>query len=620
MKQFKTESKRLLDLMINSIYTNKEIFLRELISNASDASDKLYFKSLQDTEMGIDKDDMKITIDVDKDARTITISDKGIGMNQTEMESYLGTIANSDSHAFKEALENEDNNPVDVIGQFGVGFYSAFMVSDKVEVLSKAYGDEKAYKFTSSGLEGYEIEEAEKDSHGTTIICHLKENTEDEEYDEFLEDYTLRSLIRKYSDYIRYPILMKQLDEESDEEWETINSMIPLWRRSKSDVSQEELNDFYKSKYYDFEEPLKTIQMKVEGVPSFDALLYIPKKIPANFYSTVYDPGLDLYSRGVYIMENNKDLIPEHFRFVRGLVDSPDLSLNISREILQHDRQLAVISKRIERKIKSELELMLRNDRDSYEEFWENFGMSIKYGAYSDFGMNKDKLQDLILFKSSHELNYVTLKEYVDRMPEDQNDIFYVSGETLEQCRTSPQAEFVQSKGYEVLYLTDEIDEFTLQMLQNYEEKPFKSVQQSDLDLVDEETKKDIAKKEEASKDLLEAIKEALSGKVDDVKLSTRLVNHPVCLVSDDGLSFEMEKVLNAIPDNPEAVKATRILEINPNHDVLKALEDIYEKDEKAVNDYASILYDQACLIEGLPLEDPVEFSKKISELMIKTI
>ena len=395
--------------------------------------------------------------------------------------------------------------------------------------------------------------------------------------------------------------------------------MIPLWRRSKSDVTEKELNDFYKSKYYDFEDPLKTIQMKVEGVPSFDALLFIPKRIPHNFYSTVYDPGLDLYSRGVYIMENNKDLIPEHFRFVKGLVDSPDLSLNISREILQHDRQLAVISKRIERKIKSELELMLKNDRENYEEFWENFGMSIKYGAYSDYGMNKDQLQDLILFKSSKNLEYVTFKEYVERMPEDQKEIFYVSGESLEQCRTSPQAEFVQSKGYEVLYLTDEIDEFTLQMLQNYDEKPFKSVQQSDLDLVDEETKKEIKKKEKDAKKLLDAVKEALDGKVDDVKLSTRLVNHPVCLVSEDGLSFEMEKVLNAIPDNPEAVKAKRILEINPNHDVLMALQKIYDQDSESVKDYASILYDQACLIEGLPLEDPVAFSKKISELMIKT-
>lgn len=618
MKEFKTESKRLLDLMINSIYTNKEIFLRELISNASDASDKLYFKSLQDTDIEIERDDLSIKVTVDEKNRSLTISDNGIGMNREDMENYLGTIAKSDSHAFKEALENEENNPVDVIGQFGVGFYSAFMVSDKVEVISKAYGDEKAYKFTSSGLDGYQISESSKENHGTTIICHIKENTEEENYDEFLEEFTLKSLIRKYSDYIRYPIMMIEKNEDS-EEWVTLNSMVPLWRRSKNDVTEEELNDFYKTKYYDFEDPLKTIQMKVEGVPSFDALLYIPKNIPANFYSTVYDPGLDLYSRGVYIMEQNKDLIPEHFRFVKGLVDSPDLSLNISREILQHDRQLSAISKRIERKIKSELELMLKNDRSTYESFWENFGMSIKYGAYSDFGAHKEKLQDLILFKSSKDLSYVSFKEYVDNMAENQTEIYYISGDSLEQCRTSPQAEFVVSKGYEVLYLVDEIDEFMLQMLQDYDDKPFKSVQQSDLDLVDEDTKELIKKKETESKDLLEALKDALKDQVDDVKLSSRLVNHPVCLVSEDGLSFEMEKVLNAIPDNPESVKAKRILEINPNHEVLHALDKIYKQDENSINDYASILYDQACLIEGLPLEDPVEFSKKISELMIKT-
>lgn len=617
-KEFKAESKRLLDLMINSIYTNKEIFLRELLSNASDASDKLYFKSLQDASIDLVRDDLEIKIKVDKDKRQLIIEDHGIGMSQEDLESYLGTIANSDSHAFKEALEEDEVSPVDIIGQFGVGFYSAFMVSDKIEVLSKAYGEEKAYRFTSEGLEGYSINEDSREEYGTSIICTIKESTEDEDFDHFLEASTLKNLVGTYSDYIPYPIRMK--GEEVEDEDETLNSMVPLWKRSKADVTEDQLNDFYKDKYYDVDNPMKTIQMKLEGVPSFDALLYIPSKAPSNFYSSVYEPGLELYSRGVFIMEHNKELIPEHFRFVKGVVDSPDLSLNISREILQHDRQVKVIANRIEKKIQSELEKTLKNERETYEKFWKNFGLSIKFGVYAEFGAHKDKLQDLILFHSSEADTFTSLAEYVSRMKEDQKEIYYVSGESIAKCKISPQAEFVRSKGYEVLYLTEEVDEFVLQIMMEYDEKTFKSVNQGDLDLVDEETKEKIKEQGVELKDLLDAIKSSLGSQVDEVRLSSRLVNHPVCLVSDDGLSFEMEKVLNANPENPQDIKAQRILEINPEHELLKALETIYHKDASLIDDYADILYDQACLIEGLPLEDPVKFSQKIAKLMIESI
>ncbi len=616
MKQYKTESKRLLDLMINSIYTNKDIFLRELISNASDASDKLYFESLQNEDLDIAREDLFIRLEVDEDKRTLSIIDRGIGMNEEEIENYLGTIAKSDSHAFKEALADEEADPVDIIGQFGVGFYSSFMVSDKVEVITRRFGEDKAYRFVSEGMDGYQIEETNREEHGTTVICHFKENTEEEDYDQYLQAFTLERLIEKYSDYIRYPVQMK--NEEGD--WETKNSMIPLWKRSKSEVKEEDLNQFYKEKFFDYEDPLHTIQMKVEGMPSFDALLYIPKRVPANFYSTAYEPGLQLYSRGVYIMEKNKDLLPEHFRFVRGLVDSPDLSLNISREILQHDHQLQRIARRVERKIKSELELMMRNDREKYETFWEQFGLSIKYGAYAEFGAHKDKLQDLILFKSSHDLTYTSFKEYVERMPEDQEDIYYVSGENLKQCQMSPQAEYVTEKGYEVLYLDEEIDEFVIQILQEYDGKAFKSVQEQDLDLSDEKEKALIEEKAEEKKDLIEALKEALKDKVDDVVLSKKLVSHPVCLSADDDLSFEMEKVLNMMPEAQEGFKAKRILEINPKHELLEALDKIYAKDEALLEDYAQVLYDQACLIEGLDIEDPIAFSKRVADLMIHAI
>lgn len=610
-KQFKAESKRLLDLMINSIYTNKEIFLRELVSNASDAEDKLYYKSLQDTSIEINKEDLKIEIELDEENRTLTIHDYGIGMTKKELETYLGTIAKSDSHAFKKALE-EGDDAVDVIGQFGVGFYSAFMVSDHVDVISKAYGEEQAYKFSSDGLDGFKIEEAEREKHGSTIICKIKDNTDDEFYERFIDEYTIKNLIKTYSDYIRYPIEMKV-----EGEVEVLNSMIPIWKRSKNDVTEEALNQFYRDKFHDYDDPFKTIQMKVEGNPSFDALLFIPKHVPMDFYSQNFEPGLQLYSRGVFIMDHNKSLIPEEFRFVRGLVDSPDLNLNISREILQHDRQLAAISKRIERKIKSELELMMKNDREAYESFWNNFGLSIKYGIYTSYGSKSDALKDLVLYKSSHGDELVSFKEYMERMKDDQEEIYYVSGENVTKCAHLPQTEFVVSKGYEVLYFTDEIDEFAIQMLREYEGKTFKSINQGDLDLVDEETKKSIEAKKESHKDLIEALKETLKDEVDDVTLSTRLVNHPVCLVSEEGVSFEMEKVLNAIPDQGERVKAKRILEINPDHPLLEALERVHQEKPNELGDFATILYDQACLIEGLPIKDPVTFSKRVADLMV---
>ncbi|QIK56448.1 molecular chaperone HtpG [Erysipelothrix sp. HDW6A] len=609
-KQFKAESQRLLDLMINSIYTNKEIFLRELISNASDATDKLYFKSLQDTSVELNQDDLVITLTINKDERQLIIEDKGIGMNDKELESFLGTIANSDSHAFKKALDEEED--VDIIGQFGVGFYSAFMVSSMVKVISKAYGDDKAYAFESNGLDGYTVSETERDSHGTTIILTIKENTDDDNYDEYLESFTIKSLVRQYSDYIRYPIMM-----EEDGELKKLNSQVPIWKRSKNDVTEEELNQFYKDKFHDFEDPFKTIQMKVEGNPSFDALLYIPNRVPMNFYSQQFEPGLQLYSRGVFIMDHNKSLIPEHFRFVRGLVDSPDLSLNISREILQHDRQLNAISKRIERKIRSELELMMRNERERYESFWDNFGRPIKYGLYAQFGANKEDLQDLLLFKSTHEDKYTSLKEYIERMKEGQDVIYYASGESIGKIKALPQTEYVVSKGFEVFYLDDEIDEFVIQILQSYDDKMFKSISQGELDIDDEETKEELQKKTEESKDLMNELKDALKDKVDDVRLSTRLLNHPVGLVSEEGLSFEMEKVLNQMEDKPQEFKAKRILEINPEHDLLKALETVYENDKSRIEDLAAILYDQASLIEGLAIEDPVAFSRRLAQLMI---
>lgn len=612
-KQFKAESKRLLDLMINSIYTNKEIFLRELISNASDALDKIYFLSFEDEAIDIDRTDLKINVAVDKENRTITIADNGIGMTQKELEENLGTIAKSGSLAFKEALESGKDD-IDIIGQFGVGFYSAFMVSDEVIVQTRKVNEAQAYEFSSTGVEGYRINDIEKDHHGTTIICKIKENQDEEDFDQFLEAYQIKSLIKQYSDYIRYPILMKK---EDDDELETLNSMIPIWKRSKADVSDEDYENFYKDKFMDFEPPAKVIHMQVEGNVSFSSLMFIPARAPFDFYTNEYEKGLQLYSKGVFIMDKAKDLIGDHFRFVKGLVDSPDLSLNISREILQHDRQLKTIASRLERKIKNELALMLVNEREKYEAFWKMFGVQIKYGIYQSFGAHKELLEDLVMFASSKEHKLVTLQEYITRMLEDQKEIYFVSGESIEKCEAIPQSERVKEKGYEILYLTDDVDEFVIQIMQNYKEKPFKSITQGDLDLMSDEEKEAVKQKEESTKDVFDAIKEVLKDVVSDVRLSTRLKNHPVCLVSDEGLSFEMEKVLAQMPDAEASMKATRILELNPEHPLLDTLSEVVKNNPDKIEDAAWILYDQACLMEGLPIENPMEFSRKLSDLMI---
>lgn len=634
-KQFKAESKRLLDLMINSIYTHKEIFLRELISNASDAIDKLYYLSLTENRQDVDRDAFEIHLDVNREARTLTIRDNGLGMNKEELEENLGTIAKSGSLAFKQKLEEGEQSDVDIIGQFGVGFYSAFMVAQKVVVTSRKYGEEEAYRWESNASDGYTIEPCEKEGWGSEITLYLKDNTEEENYDEFLAQYEIERLIRKYSDYIRYPIRMeveeqKRVEEEhADEnaepkyetiiETKTLNSMVPLWKRNKNDITAEEYNSFYKDKFMDFTDPQKVIHFSVEGNVSFTALLFIPGKAPMNYYSQDYKKGLQLYSRGVFIMDKAEDLIPEHFRFVKGLVDSQDLSLNISREMLQHDRQLKVIASRIEKKIKSELLLMLRNEREEYEKFWNNFGLQIKFGVYNDYGMHKDLLQDLLLFYSSHEKKLVTLDEYVARMPEDQKYIYFVSGADVDKIDRMPMVQSVKAKEYEILYLTDNVDEFALQALGNYKEKQFKNISQGDLDLASEEEKKEVEQTAEANKDLLEDIKEALKDKVQDVKISTRLVDDPVCMSSDEGMSFEMEKVLSAMPEgNPYGMKATRILEINPKHPIFAALQKIYASDKEAVKEYADVLYTQAMLIEGFPVEDPMEFSRKVCDIMVK--
>jgi molecular chaperone HtpG len=626
-KQFKTESKRLLDLMINSIYTHKEIFLRELVSNASDASDKLYYKALQENINGISREDMDIFLSIDKEKRTITIEDHGIGMDHDELEERLGTIANSGSNEFKNALEKGVDN-VDIIGQFGVGFYSAFMVADKVEVFSKKYGEDKAYAWVSDTSDGYEIFESGLDHHGTKIVLHLKDNTEEENYDEYLSQYEIERLIKKYSDYIHYPIKMEMTvskkKEDSDEyedvtEVKVLNSQVPLWKRNKKDITEEEYNDFYKSKFNDFTDPQRVMHNRVEGNITYDSLLFIPSQVPMNYFSSEYEKGLQLYSRGVFIMDKAKDLVPEHFSFVRGLVDSQDLNLNISREMLQHDRSMKLIADRIEKRIQRELEDMLKKDREEYVKFWKNFGMQIKFGIYHSYGMLKDKLQDLLLFYSANKKDYITLNEYVEAMKEDQKDIYFASGETVEKIDMLPACEAVKDKGFDILYLTDNVDEFCLQMLRDYKEKTFKNVTQGDLNLESEEEKKELEQKTTDHKDLLDAIKEALGDKVVEVRLSSRLKSHPVCLTSSEGVSFEMEKVLNAMPEaQGQNVKAGRILEINPNHDLFNALVNVNEKNADKVKDYASLLFDEAMLIEGFTIEDPVGFSNKITSLMIE--
>lgn len=626
--QFQAESKRLLELMIHSIYTHKEIFLRELISNASDALDKIYFLSLEDDSVSIDRTKLAINISIDKENRLLTISDNGIGMTKEELRDNLGTIAKSGSLAFKQALAKASDE-IDIIGQFGVGFYSAFMVSQHVTVITKSVKEDMAYRFESSGSDGFTIDEDQKAEVGTTIICKIKDNNDDENYDEFLESYRIKGLVKQYSDYIRYPIqMLKDTDDEevrdeteNDEavksEFETLNSMTPLWRKSKADITEEDYQKFYKDKFHDWENPAKVIHMQAEGNLSYQALLFIPGKTPFNFYSNEYEKGLQLYSKGVFIMEKAKELLGDHFRFVRGLVDSPDFSLNISREILQHDRQLKAIASRLEKKIKSELLSMLKLDSEAYEKFWKNFGMQIKYGIYQDFGVHRELLEDLVLFTSSRDKKLISLEEYVARMPEDQKEIYFVAGDSIEKCEALPQSELVRDKGYEILYLVDDIDEFVIQIMHMFKEKPFKSINQGDLDLLNEDEKSEILKKSEESKDLFESIKEALGDSVEDVRMSTRLKSHPVCLVSAEGLSFEMEKVLAQMPDAGEKMKAKRILEINPEHPLLQTLRRVHSARPEKLHDIAWLLYDQACLMEGLPIEDPMGFSKKLAQLMI---
>ncbi len=630
MKQFQAESKRLLDMMINSIYTHKEIFLRELISNASDAIDKLYYRALQDGDTGLNRDDFSITLAVDKDKRTLTISDNGIGMTRDELDNNLGVIAKSGSLNFKQ--EHDKQEDIDIIGQFGVGFYSAFMVSDDVTVDSRAYGSSEAWRWHSTGAEGYTIEPCEMEGHGTVITLHIKPSTDDENYEEYLDQYRLRSIVKKYSDYIRYPIRMdmeksrpKEKPEGADKdtpvefetytETETLNSMVPIWRKNKSEVTDEEYNNFYKDKFMDWQDPLRVIRTHAEGVATYDALLFIPAKAPMDFYTREYEKGLQLYSNGVMIMEKCADLLPDYFSFVKGLVDSQDLSLNISREMLQHDRQLKVIAGRLEKKIKSELESMLNNDREKYEEFYKSFGLQLKYGMYSDYGMHKDVLKDLVLFYSSSEEKLVTLKEYVSRMKEGQTSIYYACGDAIERIAQLPQTEMLRDKGYEILYLTDNVDEFALKMLDKYDDKDFKNISSDDLGLETEEEKKEAEKQVEDNKELLDFMKDALDGKVKAVRLSQRLKSHPVCITSEGAITLEMEKVLNAMPAT-DKVQAQRVLELNANHPIFQKLTQLYNGDQEKLKTYTQILYTQAMMIEGFPVEDPVAFCNQVCQLM----
>ena len=622
-KQFKAESKRLLDLMINSIYTHREIFLRELISNASDAIDKLYYRSLSEHLSDVGREDFAIRIAIDKESRTLTLSDNGCGMDKEELENNLGTIAKSGSLAFKN--ENEAREDVDIIGQFGVGFYSAFMVSDCVTVISRPYGSDEAYRWESHGAEGYTIEPCDKEGHGTDIILKIKDNAGEENYDEFLESYRIQSLVKKYSDYIRYPIRMdvekSRLKEGSDKEYETyteeetLNSMVPIWRKNKNELTPEDYNRFYKEKFFDFEDPARVIHSSTEGAATYNALLFIPARAPYNYYTREYEKGLQLYASGVLIMEKCADLLPDYFSFVKGLVDSQDLSLNISREMLQHDRQLKVIASRLEKKIKGELTDMLNNDREKYEAFFKNFGLQLKFGVYNEYGRNKDVLKDLLLFYSSTEKKPVTLAEYVSRMKEEQKYIYYACGESVEKIERLPQAEAVRDKGYEILYLTDDVDEFAIRMLHDHEGKEFRSVSGGDLGFDTPEEAEEEKKQAEENKDLFAFMGEALEGKVKAVRLSRRLKTHPVCLSSDGELSLEMEKVLNAMPADNK-VKAERVLEVNENHPIFKKLTALYESDKDRLKEYAQLLYNQALLIEGMSIDDPVEFTNRVCALM----
>ena len=622
-KQFKTESQKLLDMMINSIYTHKEIFLRELISNASDAVDKLYFRSLTDTSIPLSKSDYAIWIKPDKEARTLTISDNGCGMSEDELEANLGTIAKSGSFDFKR---NESaNEEVDIIGQFGVGFYSAFMVAKKITVRSKPYGATSAYAWESEGASGYTVTECDKESFGTEIILYIKEDTEDESYSEFLEEFRIRALIKKYSDYIRYPIKMEveteRLKEGTSNEYETVseietlNSMVPIWKKSASEVSEEEYAAFYRDKFYDYEKPARTVTQKSEGTATYTALLFIPSHAPYNYYTKDYEKGLELYSSGVMIMEKCADLVPDYFSFVKGLVDSADLSLNISRELLQHDRQLKIMAKSIEKKIKSELERMLEDDRETYEKFFDAFGIQLKFGLYSDYGTHKDVLSDLVMFRSSAD-KYVTFKEYVAAMKEGQNAIYYASGESTARICTLPQVEAAREKGYEVLYLTDDVDEFALKMLGAYDGKEFKSVTAEALDLATEDEKAKVDKANESAEQMLSFMKDAI-GKVSAVKFSANLTKHPVCLSSEGDLSVEMEKILKRMPGAEGAPEAKVVLELNHDHEITEKLFHLFGEDKDTLSSYAKILYYEACLMAGVAIEDPVEFATLISKLMI---
>ena len=621
---FKAESKRLLEMMINSIYTHREVFLRELISNASDAIDKMYYRTLTDDALTFDKDDYFIQIEADKDTRVLKITDTGIGMTKEELETNLGTIAKSGSLAFKK--ENEITDGHDIIGQFGVGFYAAFMVADTVKVISRSVDSDEAYVWESDGAEGYTIDSHDKQSVGTEIILSIKESTEDEDYDQFLEEYRLKEIIKKYSDFIRYPIKMevtksKPKDDESDEyvdykEEETINSMVPIWRKNQSELTDEDYVNFYQEKHYGFDKPLKHAHIKADGSIRYDAILYIPETMPYDYYTAEYEKGLELYANSVLIMDKCADLLPDYFSFVKGMVDSEDLSLNISREMLQHDRQLKLIEKNITRRIKRELTQMLRNEREKYEKFYDAFGRQLKYGVYSDFGANKETLQDLLLFYSSKEKKLVSLEEYVERMPEDQKYIYYATGESNERIEKLPQTELVADKGYEILYFTDEIDEFAIKMLMQYKEKEFRSVSSGDLGIDTTEEDKKAEKEATEHKDLFAEMKTILGDKVKEVRVSKRLRTHPVCLATDGDISLEMEKVLNQMPNN-QHVEAEKVLEINTEHDVYESLKAAFDADKEKFTLYTNLLYNQALLIEGLPVKDPVEFTNDICKVMV---
>ncbi len=622
-KQFQAESKRLLDMMIHSIYTHREIFLRELLSNSSDAIDKIYYRALTDDNITFDKDNYFIKIAADKESRKLTITDTGIGMTKEELENNLGVIAKSGSLAFKS--ENELKDGHDIIGQFGVGFYSAFMVADVVTVITKSLGSDTAYKWESEGADGYTIEPYEKREVGTEIILTIKPNTEDDNYDEFLEEYRLKSIVKKYSDFIRYPIKMdttsSRLKEGTESEYEevteeqTINSMVPIWRKNKNELTTEDYENFYAEKHYGFDKPLKHIHISVDGAVRYQAVLYIPEKIPFDYYTQEYEKGLELYSNGVLIMNKCGDLLPDYFSFVKGMVDSEDLSLNISREMLQHDRQLKLIAKNIKNKIKGQLQSLLKEDREKYEAFFQSFGRQLKFGVYSDFGSNKETLQDLIMFYSSKEKKLVTLDEYVSRMPEDQKYIYYASGESVERIEKLPQTELVADKGYEILYFTDDIDEFAIRMLMNYKEKEFKSVSSGDLGIEEQADEKESSEQTE-NQELFEYMKSALGEKVKAVRVSKRLKSHPVCLTTEGDVSIEMEKVLQAMPNN-QNVKADKVLEINVNHEVFASLKDAFANDKDKLSLFTGLLYNQALLIEGLPIEDPVEFTNDICKIMV---